>query len=175
MCHRLHETSEAAWVSRYYPAVWRAIWAYSGGDSRTDDAVQAAFEAAFRYRRKGKRIHNPSPWLIAVAANWIRESERNTKREFLVECSSKLSAATSSEENCPEGAALQAESDGKILEAIRELPDKQRQVVYLYFYVDASYDEISQLTATNVGTVKSRLHRAKARLRDIKGLAYLNY
>ena len=66
----------------------------------------------------------------------------------------------------PEAHALGAEDRAAIVEAIATLPASQRDVVLLRFYGDLSLEEISRVTSHPLGTVKSRLSRGMARLRD---------
>jgi RNA polymerase sigma-70 factor (ECF subfamily) len=56
-----------------------------------------------------------------------------------------------------------------VAKAIRDLPEEQRWVIVLRFYEGFSYEEISQTLHVAVGTVKSRLYRAKEALRAILG------
>jgi RNA polymerase sigma-70 factor (ECF subfamily) len=66
----------------------------------------------------------------------------------------------------PEAHALGVEDRAAIVEAIATLPASQRDVVLLRFYGDLSLEEISRVTSHPLGTVKSRLSRGMARLRD---------
>ncbi len=66
----------------------------------------------------------------------------------------------------PERHALEAERRASIIDAIRDLPGPQRIVVMLRFYRDLSIEEISVATNDPIGTVKSRLSRGLASLRD---------
>jgi RNA polymerase sigma-70 factor (ECF subfamily) len=66
----------------------------------------------------------------------------------------------------PEARALDGERRRAILEAIAGLPASQRDVITMRFYGDLTLDEIAQTTLTPLGTVKSRLHRGLATLRD---------
>jgi RNA polymerase sigma-70 factor (ECF subfamily) len=68
----------------------------------------------------------------------------------------------------PADAAAQRESDSRLHAAIESLPDKHRQVVLLRFFEDASLPEIAALLGCSVGTVKSRLHYALVRLRQMQ-------
>ena len=66
----------------------------------------------------------------------------------------------------PQASALNREWRQAIQDAVRALPPAQRSVVALRFYGDLTIDEISRATSVPVGTVKSRLHRGLAGLRD---------
>lgn len=66
----------------------------------------------------------------------------------------------------PEEKTLGSELDKVIKEAIENLPEQFRIVVVLRELQGLSYEEIAELTGTNIGTVKSRLSRARARLQE---------
>ena len=69
----------------------------------------------------------------------------------------------------PAEAAVQAETEERLRCAIESLPKKHRQVVLLRFFEDASLAEIAALLNCSNGTVKSRLHYALEKLREIEG------
>jgi RNA polymerase sigma-70 factor (ECF subfamily) len=67
----------------------------------------------------------------------------------------------------PEASVLSAELRGGIQAALLELPEDQRLAVILCDLQGLEYDEIARATGANIGTVKSRLSRGRARLRAI--------
>jgi RNA polymerase sigma-70 factor (ECF subfamily) len=67
----------------------------------------------------------------------------------------------------PADAAEQQESAGRVRLAIESLPEKHRQVILLRFFEDASLPEIAALLGCSIGTVKSRLHYALDKLREM--------
>lgn len=67
----------------------------------------------------------------------------------------------------PEEAALRTEEREKVRRAINELPDKYREVVTLYDMEGVSYQKIAEMLSIDIGTVKSRLSRARKRLKKI--------
>jgi RNA polymerase sigma-70 factor (ECF subfamily) len=69
----------------------------------------------------------------------------------------------------PAEATLRAETEDRLRSAIASLPKKQRQVVLLRFFEDATLAEIAALLNCSHGTVKSRLHYALAKLREMEG------
>jgi len=70
-------------------------------------------------------------------------------------------------------ALAQAEFDAQLREAVETLPKKHRQVVLLRFFEDAALPEIAVALGLSVGTVKSRLHHALAKLRKVKSIETL--
>jgi RNA polymerase sigma-70 factor (ECF subfamily) len=68
----------------------------------------------------------------------------------------------------------QREADERVRAAVHALPERHRRVVLLRFFEDASLPEIAAALGLSVGTVKSRLHHALARLRKMKALVNLS-
>ena len=67
----------------------------------------------------------------------------------------------------PDKVALNSELDRKIQQAIHNLPEQFRTIIVLREIQGLSYEEISALTSTNIGTVKSRLARARLKLQEV--------
>lgn len=74
----------------------------------------------------------------------------------------------------PAEAAEQQEFAGRLHLAIASLPEKHRRVILLRFFEDASLPEIAALLGCSVGTVKSRLHYALEKLREMEGALNLS-
>ncbi len=121
-----------------------------------EDAVQ---EAAFRSWRKLNNLRPGTelrPWFFAIVANQCRTTLRGRWTRVL-----KLEGlgrpADGIEDPVVRGADLRR--------AIRRLKRDQRLALVLHFYLDLSLEEVAAITRAPVGTVKSRIHRAVARLR----------
>ena len=66
----------------------------------------------------------------------------------------------------PLAAAVRREAFGQLDEALRCLPDKQRRAFVLVEFEELSYEQTAQIEGTRVGTIKSRVSRARARLTE---------
>jgi RNA polymerase sigma-70 factor (ECF subfamily) len=101
----------------------------------------------------------------ASLSTWIYAITRNTS----------LSALRARRETCDvEEAVASADNEGEVERMLLQrlvdrLPDKQRQVVTLFYMQDHSHEEIAQMLDMPVGTVKTLLHRARERLRSEVG------
>jgi RNA polymerase sigma factor (sigma-70 family) len=113
-------------------------------------------------------------WLLRIATNACYDALRARKRRPSV----SLDAAQEADDDgpafdipdpseSPDDAALRRELAAAIQGGIAQLPEDQRVVVILSDVQGLAYEEIAEVTNTNLGTVKSRLSRARARLRDI--------
>ena len=120
-----------------------------GSTPAAEDIVQDAFVKL--HDRMG-RIDVPSAWLRVTVVNACRNERRRlgTARRY----ASRLAT----------NATVLDEPVDELVSSLRRLPARQRAVVVLRFYLDLPEAEIAALLGVRVGTVKSSLHRALARL-----------
>jgi len=159
-------------VLRYQDALYSLVARMLTDRAAAEDVTQEAFVAAWRnigtFRGGSFRA-----WLFTIAANRARDELRRRVRRP----TTSLDAARDDPDRAdldppdrdptPEGVAEQTEMRAALEVALRELPDDWREVVVLSDIHGLDYAEIAQATGVAVGTVKSRLSRARARLRDI--------
>ena len=137
------------------------------------DASQEAFLSG--YRAFGSfRGGNLRAWLLRIAANACRDvlRARKSRPETSLDFS-PLDAEdggpareTPSKEESPEDAALRSELGRAIEEGLQSLSEERRLAVILVDVQGYSYEETSQIMKCSLGTVKSRLARARAEMRD---------
>lgn len=137
-----------------------------------EDAAQDAFISAFR---KIESMRGPSArsWLLRIAANTCIDELRRRKRRPQV----SLDVPVASEEGersldvrdetaGPEQMALQGELRQALQVELLRLPDDQRLAIILCDIEGLSYEEIASTMGGSLGTVKSRISRGRARLRE---------
>lgn len=141
----------------------------------TQDAVLAAYRNIGRFRGGSFRV-----WLLRIVTNLCLDHWRAQQRRPTVSLDAILApgdehgsdSATHSipalvaREGDPAALAEQRELQKVIQAALLTIPEDQRVTLVLCDVEGLSYDEIAQVTQTNIGTVKSRLARGRARLRD---------
>jgi RNA polymerase sigma-70 factor (ECF subfamily) len=137
------------------------------------DAAQDAFLSAFRNLRSFRGGSFRS-WMLRIATNTCYDALRARKRRPSVsldletqdeEDSAPLQIADTAES--PDDFALRRELAVAIQQGLTTLPDEQRIVLILSDIQGLAYEEIAQITNSNLGTVKSRLSRGRARLREV--------
>ena len=154
---------------RVYTLCYRML-----GDSESAaDAAQDAFLAAFR-NLKSFRGGSFRSWMLRIATNTCYDVLRVRKRRPSVSldieaddesASSPLQIADTAES--PDDFSLRRELAAAIQDGLTTLPDEQRIVLILSDIQGLPYEEIAQITNSNLGTVKSRLSRGRARLREV--------
>ena len=140
----------------------------SGGDEpRAEDLVQEAVLKAYRAWDRFEAGTNCRAWLMTILRNtFINEFRRQKSRPTAVDFE-QVAERPSSEalyEVDPEGRIFDHIIDDQVIAAIDGLPDEFRVAVVLSDLEGLSYQEVSELMEIPVGTVKSRLFRARRRL-----------
>jgi RNA polymerase sigma factor (sigma-70 family) len=157
----------AALFDRHAPYIHRYL-ARRVGLQDAEDLLAETFLTAFRKRGR----YDPSradarPWLYGIATNLVGQHRREERRQF------RLRQAAAPEPDMPdmsERAVVQATAlslRSVLAQALASLPDADRDVLLLIAWEDLSYQEVAQALAIPVGTVRSRLHRARVKLRTV--------
>lgn len=161
-------------VDRYRDAVYSVALRYMRridlADDVTQDAFLRAYDALDTFRNEEGRGFKS--WLLRIAANRALDVIRYEGRRP----ASSLDAALDNEDSSwepetrtdhPVDLAEQAALQRHLETALGELPEDQRFAVILFDVEGYSYEEIAEISGVAVGTVKSRLHRGRGRLREI--------
>ena len=126
-----------------------------------DDIEQDAMLRAFR-GFDGFRGGDARAWLLTIVRNcWLSAGSASRRRGHTL-----LEDGMADEGPGPEESAIQAGHQRRLDQMIARLPDDFREVLILRELEDMSYREIAEITASPIGTVMSRLARARALLRD---------
>ncbi len=132
-----------------------------------EDIVQDAMLRAFR-AFEGFRGTDAKPWLLAIVRNCHRTALDQKRRRAQVPLpeENEGTAPMIAEGPDPEKAAINSNVARKLDAMIAELPEEFRETLILREMEDMSYREIADVTGTPIGTVMSRLARARALLRE---------
>jgi RNA polymerase sigma-70 factor, ECF subfamily len=150
-------------------AMHLAVW-LAGNRSDAEDIVQEAMLRTYKYldRFSGGAFR---PWLLAIVRNtamtWFKRN-RSAQIVFVPEVQTEAteSDANAIQEESPEGALLQRDLAQQLNRAVAALPDEFREVIVLRELQDLSYKEIAAVIDAPIGTVMSRLSRARRLLMD---------
>jgi RNA polymerase sigma-70 factor (ECF subfamily) len=133
-----------------------------------EDLVQDTLLRAFRSMDRFDGAH-PRAWLLTIMRNAEVNRHRRRRPELLRDPDAslaKLAAVPSSGAGDPETVVVGETFDAVVAEAYDGLPERHRAVVRLIDLDGLSYAEAADVLGVPVGTVMSRLHRARARMRD---------
>jgi RNA polymerase sigma-70 factor, ECF subfamily len=142
---------------RHFDAVFRYL-ARRIERARAEDLAATTFTVAFERRGSFRSDADTArPWLLGIATNLLR-NERRAERRGL-----DLIARLRGEERTPDRGL--GETDDRLAPLLRELDPDQLDVLLLYAWEELSYEEIAAALGIPIGTVRSRLARARSRLR----------
>lgn len=144
-------------------------------DASAEDAVQEASLRAFRYF-KSMRGGDARPWFLGIVRNvcftHLEERKgRNEQTGLDDQERDALQFEAGHTSPGPEAAAQQNRDRTDIDAALRALPPKLREVIVLRELEGMAYEDIAQVSSIPVGTVMSRLSRARARLKELLTVA----
>ena len=148
-------------VKRYEQAVHGMGLSFFHNADDASDFVQEVFLKVFRNLGCFEGRSRFSTWLYRIAYNTAVNSV-SRKKEY----SSLAEDEIIPDGDTPERKALRAEMREAVLEAVKELPERYRICVDLFFFYDCSYQEIEVITGFPVNTIKSHVFRAKKLLRE---------
>ena len=158
-----------AQVLPYLDAAYNLARWLSRSPADADDIVQEAILRAYR-GFEGFRGEDAKPWLLAIVRNCFFTAAGQARQRRSVplpeESVANDDAAFVDESPDPELAVLRADQRRRLDQVVATLPQEFREVLILREMEDLSYREIAQVTGTPIGTVMSRLARARAMLKE---------
>lgn len=159
-------------ILAYQEAVYNVALRIMGDRDAAADATQEAFISAYQAVRSF-RGGSFKVWLMRIVTNACYDELRSRKRrpaESLDDAQDdeeSLGERIASSSETPEQYALRRDVREEVRRSLLLLPDDQRITVVLSDIQGLSYEEIAEATKSSLGTVKSRLSRGRARLRDL--------
>ena len=153
-------------VGRYQEVAFRAAYLITRDAGAAEEAAQDGFVRAFQALGTFRREEPFRPWLLRIVTNLALNQVRSRSRRAGLLERVGLSRPPVAEP-AAEDALLSTEYQRQLWAAIRELPEDDRIVLYLRYFLELPEKEIATVIGKAPGTVKSRLNRAGGRLRDV--------
>ncbi len=155
----------AALFDRHYRAIWRYL-CRRAGPTTADDLAGETFLRAFAGRtRYDDAQEDARPWLYGIATNLLREDARREARQIRAYARAAEPSGGGGEVEEAEGRADASVLAPRVLAALGELSPADRDTLLLFALSDLDYEGVAVATGVPVGTVRSRLHRVRRRLR----------
>ncbi len=157
-------------VERYQTRLLNFIFRTIGDRERAEDLVQEVFIRVYRHIHRFDRSKKFSTWVYTIASNLAKNELRNRSRNPLVLFQTMKGAAREDDDRPLQFEDTTARPDDLyrkrhlrelVEETVAQLPEHHRQVFVLRELEGKSYEEIAEITDCNLGTVKSRLNRAR--------------
>lgn len=160
-----------ALIKPHLDRLYRLSFRLAGNKAEAEDLFQDVLTKIFPRLDELIEIEEPGSWLCRVMYNHFIDNRRRYARQRLVSVSEDRLPGKSLEElpgNLdPVADAERLDNIMRLQRAFSELSEDHRLVVLLHDSEGYKLTEIQDVTGTPVGTLKSRLHRARARLREI--------
>lgn len=131
--------------------LYRAALAILGSAAEAEDAVQDAFLKYLEHPPRLARPEDSAPWLMRVTVNLCKDRLRSAYRRRILPLTEELPAPGPEER--------------QELEELLALPAEDRALIHLFYFEGYSTSEIAAILGRREGTVRSRLSRARAKLR----------
>lgn len=151
-------------VLAYQTIAFRVAFVIAGDAADAEEAAQDAFVKAYRALGRFRTGEPFRPWLLTIVANEARNRRRARGRRLALVLRVAPEPGAAGED--PETAALAAERRERLLGALEELREDDRDVLACRYFLDLSEEETAATLGIARGTVKSRTHRALARLQE---------
>ena len=149
--------------------VWRVCWHYTGNREATEDCGQETMIRIWRNLGNYRGECALESWVYRIATNCCMDWLRKKKRDKSVSVEPLREQGFDPADTAPgtEEQVVQEDERRRLREAIAELPEDQREALILTQLEKISYEETARRLGVEEGTVKSRVNRAKARLKEM--------
>ncbi len=160
---------------RYVDKIYRLAYSKLGDHHDAQDVTSSVFLKLCTYLQQFRGDSKLSTWIFAVAANAAvdfarrRKPQESLDREVGGKDGEPMERQIADRAPGPEELLDKEDFRQHMLSLVRKLPDMQKEILELRFIVGMSYQEISEELGIEMGTVKSRINRAVASLREAYG------
>jgi RNA polymerase sigma-70 factor (ECF subfamily) len=164
-------------ISRYQRYVFNLIYQHLGDIDEIDDVAQEVFLRIFKFIRKYRGQASLESWIYKIVLNYCRTHAR--RRSNFTRLFMPIKTASRDEERSfelldilpdqgynPEKAVEHRKIAQEILGAVRALPEIYRNILIMREVNELSYEEIAEILGISIGTVKSRISRARDLVRQ---------
>jgi RNA polymerase sigma-70 factor (ECF subfamily) len=154
-------------VSHYEKRVIALGMSFFKNETDTEDFKQEVFLKAFKNLGNFKGDSSFPTWLTSIAYNTAINTKERRKEYLPISDEEKIE----DKDLTPEKNQIKIATALAVREAVKDLPEKYKICVELYFFYDNSHAEISKITGEPINTIKSHIFRAKKILREkLRGL-----
>ena len=135
-----------------------------------EEITSAVFVEAWRRRHEVRPVHQSArPWLLGVANNLLRNHRRSHGRYLAAVARLPVPGAQPDPADDVAGRLADERRMREVLDLVDQLPPRHQEVLALCAWSELTYPEAAEVLGVPVGTVRSRLARARARLAELQG------
>lgn len=166
-CIAGNEAAIEIFVRQHETGVFRLALSIVGDQAEANEITQETFIAALRSLPSYQEKKSLKAWLYTIALNHSRSHLRKRKTlEHLRTTLNSIFRVETQKQVLPEESAIENDKEAEIWKALNQLDEPFRTVVVLRYFHELPISEISEILSVNEGTIHSRLHTARERLRN---------
>lgn len=154
----------AEFVAGQQASLYAFLYRMTGDSYLSEDLMQETFVRALRASKTYKPQGRLASWLFSIATNLVKDhwrKQRSRNSALIVANGDEFSRGSAEDE------AMAFNDIESVRRALLSLPFEQRAPLVLFYYHDLSYEEIAKCLVIPVGTVKSRIHNGKTRVKEL--------
>ncbi|MFP9126348.1 sigma-70 family RNA polymerase sigma factor [Niallia sp. BSM11] len=151
-------------MDEYGQSLLHLAYSYVGRREIAEDLTQEIFVKCYQKLEQYQKRSSLKSWIWRIAINHCKDYLRSWHHKHIVFSEEEVRHIPSAEKEV-ENQVIQKDEDQELVKAVFHLPDKYREVIYLYYFEELSIKEISGLIDVNQNTIKTRLKRAKELLK----------
>ncbi len=154
-------------VRQYETGVFKFALSIVGNEADASEIAQETFIAALKSLKTYQEKKTFKAWLYTIALNLSRSHLR--KRKIIERLKSTVSGifrVETQKQATPEDRVIQTEKETAVWDELNKLDERHRTAIVLRYFHELSISEIAEIMSLNEGTVHSRLHTARERLKD---------
>ncbi|MFO1446135.1 sigma-70 family RNA polymerase sigma factor [Bacillus sp. Bva_UNVM-123] len=152
-------------IGRYGQGVLQLVYSYVGNKAIAEDLTQEIFIKCYRSLHTYKGQAQLKTWLWRIAINHCKDFLKSWYNRNVISTDNH-SVLDSSQKRTVEQSIIQKDDDAKLAFAVMNLPIIYREVILLHYYEELAIKEISTILDVKVNTIKTRLRKAKALLKE---------
>ena len=154
----------AGFVIEHQTSLYAFLYRMTGDRYLAEDLMQETFVRALQASKRYKPQGRLASWLFGIAANLTRDHWRKQRNRHSVPLSVGCDQAS---KDSTEDEVLACSEAERLRSALLNLPLEQRAPLVLFYYHDLSYEDISKCLVVPIGTVRSRIHHGKTRIKQL--------
>lgn len=153
-------------VEEHAGTLFRVAYSVVRHSEDAEDIVQETYVRVLRHAGKMQEIRDPRVWLIRIAWNLALDRKRRRKTFSVDDDAANIMLRLPNNELPADKALAASQGHARLLRMMDSLPAKERQVLVLSAMQELSTVEIAKVLKTTESTVRSRLFRARQRMRE---------
>lgn len=153
-------------VERFQDRLYNAMLQITGSHDEAEDVVQDSFVQAYLKLSSFQGNSQFFTWLYRIAFNNALSRRRRRRGEMSIDQSREVTGSDPEDRHeSPDEPLLRAERVSLVTAALRQLTEEHRTILVMREMQELAYEEIAEILEINIGTVRSRLSRARSQLK----------